>query len=101
LQIGVLQLVQHGALDDSNRGFVDGLASKGFKDGVNIKIDQQNAQGDQSNLKTISQRFVNNQVDLIHAIATPAAQIVANATKTIPVVGSAIVDYKTANWFNP
>ena len=48
-QIGVLQLVQHGALDASNKGFVDGLASKGFKEGVNIKIDQQNAQGDQSN----------------------------------------------------
>lgn len=95
-QIGVIQLVQHGALDESNRGFVDGLASRGFKDGVNIKLDQQNAQGDQSNLKTISQRFVNNKVDLIFAIATPAAQIVANETKTIPIVGAAIVDYKTA-----
>lgn len=95
-QIGILQMVQHGALDDSNKGFVDGLASKGYKDGVNIKIDQQNAQGDQSNLKTISQRFVNNKVDLIYAIATPAAQIVANETKTIPIVGAAIVDYKTA-----
>ncbi|EGO62469.1 ABC transporter substrate-binding protein [Acetonema longum] len=95
-RIGVLQLVQHGALDDSNRGFVDGLASRGYKDGVNIKIDQQNAQGDQANLKTISQRFVNNKVDLIFAIATPAAQIVANETKTIPIVGAAIVDYKTA-----
>jgi len=95
-QIGILQMVQHGALDDSNKGFVDGLASKGYKNGVNIKIDQQNAQGDQSNLKTISQRFVNNKVDLIYAIATPAAQIVANETKTIPIVGAAIVDYKTA-----
>ena len=95
-QIGVLQLVQHGALDDSNRGFVDGLASRGFKDGTNIKIDQQNAQGDQSNLKTISQRFVNNKVDLIYAIATPAAQSAANETKTIPIVGAAITDYKSA-----
>ena len=95
-QIGVLQLVQHGALDDSNKGFVDGLASRGYKNGENIKIDQQNAQGDQANLKTISQRFVNNKVDLIFAIATPAAQIVANETKTIPIVGAAIVDYKTA-----
>ncbi|WP_407922276.1 ABC transporter substrate binding protein [Anaerosporomusa subterranea] len=95
-QIGVLQMVQHGALDDSNKGFVDGLASRGYKNGENIKIDQQNAQGDQANLKTISQRFVNNKVDLIFAIATPAAQIVANETKTIPIVGAAIVDYKTA-----
>ncbi|WP_238528301.1 ABC transporter substrate-binding protein [Acetonema longum] len=95
-RVGVLQLVQHGALDDSNKGFVDGLAARGYKDGANIQIDQQNAQGDQSNLKTISQRFVNNKVDLIFAIATPAAQIVANETKTIPIVGAAIVDYKTA-----
>jgi len=95
-KIGVIQLVQHGALDAANKGFVDGLASRGYKDGENIKIDQQNAQGDQSNLKTISQRFVNNKVDLIYAIATPAAQIVANETKTIPIVGSAITDYVAA-----
>lgn len=95
-KIGVLQLVEHGALDESNKGFVDGLASRGYKDGVNIEIDQQNAQGDQSNLKTISQRFVTRNVDLIYAIATPAAQIVANETKTIPIVGAAIVDYKRA-----
>ena len=95
-RIGVLQLVQHGALDAANKGFVDGLAAKGYKDGENVKLDQQNAQGDQSNLKTISQRFVNNKVDLIYAIATPAAQTVANETKTIPVVGSAITDYEKA-----
>ena len=95
-RIGVLQMVQHGALDAANKGFVDGLASRGYKNGENISIDQQNAQGDQSNLKTISQRFVNNKVDLIYAIATPAAQTVANETKTIPVVGSAITDYEAA-----
>ncbi|WP_425474372.1 ABC transporter substrate binding protein [Sporomusa termitida] len=95
-RIGVLQLVQHGALDAANQGFVDALAARGYKNGENITIDQQNAQGDQSNLKTISQRFVNNKVDLIYAIATPAAQTVANETKTIPVVGSAITDYEAA-----
>lgn len=95
-QIGILQLVQHGALDQANKGFVDGLASRGYKDGENIKLDQQNAQGDQSNLKTISQRFVNAKSDLIYAIATPAAQAVANETKTIPIVGSAITDYEGA-----
>jgi len=95
-KIGVIQFVQHGALDAANKGFVDGLASRGYKDGENIKIDQQNAQGDQSNLKTISQRFVNDKVALIYALATPAAQIVANETKDIPIVGSAITDYVAA-----
>ena len=51
-KIGVIQLVEHPSLDAANKGFVDGLASKGFKDGENIKIDQQNAQADQSNLNS-------------------------------------------------
>lgn len=94
--VGVCQLVEHGALDAANRGFVDGLAKAGFKEGVNLKIDQQNAQADQSNLANIAHRFISNRVDLICAIATPAAQTIANATDEIPIVGTAITDYVVA-----
>lgn len=93
-KVGIVQLVEHPALDAANKGFVDGLASQGFKD--NVKIDQQNAQADQSNLNTIAQRFVSDKDDIILAIATPAAQSVANATKDIPIVGTAITDYESA-----
>lgn len=93
-KVGIVQLVEHPALDAANKGFVEGLASKGFKD--NVKFDQQNAQADQSNLNTIAQRFVSEKDDLILAIATPAAQAVANATKDIPIVGTAITDYEAA-----
>jgi len=93
-KVGILQLVEHPALDEANKGFIDGLASQGFKD--NVKLDQQNAQADQSNLNTIAQRFVSDKDDLILAIATPAAQSVANATKDIPIVGTAITDYESA-----
>ena len=75
---------------------VDGLASKGFKDGENIKIDQQNAQADQSNLNSIAQRFVSDKKDLVLAIATPAAQTMANASHDMPILGTAITDYVTA-----
>lgn len=95
-KIGVVQLVTHDALDAANKGFIDALAANGYKEGQNLEVDQQNAQADQSNLQTIAQRFVNNKVDLICAIATPAAQTVANATKTIPILGTAITDYKEA-----
>lgn len=95
-KVGVIQLVQHPALDAANKGFIDGLKSKGFEEGKNVTFDQQNAQGDQSNLQTIAQRFVSNKDDLVCAIATPAAQTMANATKDIPIVGTAITDYKVA-----
>ena len=72
------------------------MEDNGFKAGVNVEYDQQNAQADQSNLQNIVNRFVNNKVDLICAIATPAAQSAANATKNIPIVGTAITDYTEA-----
>ena len=95
-KIGIVQLVEHNALDAANRGFVDGLKARGYEEGKNLTIDRQNAQADQSNLQNIAQRFVSDKVDLICAIATPAAQSVANATKDIPVVGTAITDYVSA-----
>lgn len=96
VNVGIVQLVEHEALDAANKGFVDGLASKGYKEGENITFDRQNAQADQSNLQNIAHRFVNNKVNLICAIATPAAQTVANVTSDIPVVATAVTDYKTA-----
>lgn len=96
VNVGIVQLVEHPALDAANKGFVDGLASRGYKENENIKFDRQNAQADQSNLQNISQRFVNNNVNLICAIATPAAQSVANATNTIPIVATAVTDYEEA-----
>lgn len=97
VKIGVLQLVQHDALDANYQGFVDGLAKQGYVDGDNIVIDYQNASGDQSNCVTIAQKFVSDGVDLIFAIATPAAQAVANLTTTIPVVVSSVTDPESAN----
>ena len=84
-KIGILQLVEHNALDQANKGFVDGLKEAGYEDGKNITIDYQNAQGEQANCITISQKFVNDKVDLILAIATPAAQAAANTTKDIQI----------------
>ena len=72
------------------------MADNDYVDGKNITIDQQNAQADQSNLTTIAQRFVNNDVDLILAIATGAAQAAAAETSDIPILGTAITDYEAA-----
>ena len=95
VKIGVVQIVQHGSLDEANRGFVDGLKKRGY-DESKVEIDQQNAQGDQSNLKTIVSRFKGEKLNLICAIATPAAQAAANEIKDVPIVGTAITDYVSA-----
>lgn len=94
--IGIIQYSEHPALDAAWLGFIDALKDEGYADGDNIKIDYQNAQFDQSNLSTISDRFVSNKVDLVLAIATDAAQSIAGKTKDIPILGTAITDYETA-----
>jgi putative tryptophan/tyrosine transport system substrate-binding protein len=94
--IGIIQYVEHVALDAARDGFVDALNDNGYIDGENIEIDVQNAQADQSNLSTISDRFVSNDVDLVLAIATPAAQSIAGKTTEIPILGTAITDYEAA-----
>lgn len=96
VNIGVIQLVQHSALDASYQGFVDALRDNGYIDGENIAIDYQNGQGDQSILATIADRFVGSNPDIILAIATPAALAVAGKTTTIPILGTAITDYVEA-----
>ena len=64
-KIGILQLMEHDALDNARNGLLDALAEGGYVDGEKIVVDLQNAQGDQSNLKTMSQKFVNDKEDLI------------------------------------
>ncbi len=91
-RIGVDQLVEHAALDAAYQGFVDALEEAGYVDGEKITIDYQNAQGDQANANTIAQKLVNDNDDLILAIATPASQAVANATKDIPILVTAVTD---------
>lgn len=92
IKIGIVQIVEHPSLNTIREAFIEQLASKGYKDGENIKIDYQNAQGDQTNLNTIVQKFVADKSDLIVAIATPSAQAAANVTSDIPVLFSACTD---------
>ncbi|MBQ7520891.1 MAG: ABC transporter substrate-binding protein [Clostridia bacterium] len=95
--IGIIQLLEHVALSAARDGFIAALKDNGYEDGVNVTIDLQNGQGEQSNLSTIADRFVGEKADLVLAIATPAATMMASKTETIPILGTAITDYATAN----
>lgn len=91
-KIGISQFVEHVALDAAREGFIEGLEEAGYVDGENIELDIQNAQADQSNCQTIASTLVKDQKDLILAIATPAAQAVANETQDIPILVTAVTD---------
>lgn len=94
LKIGVIQYAPHPSLDNCYTGLKQGLEEAGFKDGGNIKIDFQNAQGDASNSDMLAKNMATAKYDMIVGIATPAAMSAYSATKEagIPVVFSAVSD---------
>lgn len=86
--IGISQLVQHPALDAATEGF-----QKAFEDaGIEVNCDLQNANGEQATAVTIAQTFASQDLDMVLAVATPAAQAVAQAITDKPVLFTAVTD---------
>ena len=100
LKVGIIQLMEHPSLDTIRESIIDGLEEEGYVDGENIKIDYQNGQNDMSTMKNIAQKFVGDEVDVIVAIATPAAQAALSETTDIPIVFAAITDPVDAELVN-
>ncbi|OUQ22339.1 ABC transporter substrate-binding protein [Flavonifractor sp. An135] len=91
--IGVVQQMQHEALDAATQGFQDALTEK-LGDQVTIKVE--NASGDSNNCNTIVGSFLSNGVDLIMANGTTALQSAASATEDVPILGTSITEYGVA-----
>ena len=91
--IGIVQLMQHVALDQATEGFQDALKEKL---GDKVTFDPQIASGEATACTTIVTKFINDGVDLIMANATPAVIAAKEATATIPIVGTSVTDYVSA-----
>ena len=90
--VGVCQLMKHDSLDQATQGFIDALTEAVEAQGKKVEIDTQVA-GDANLCTTVVNTFVSKKVDLIMANATPALLAAANATTTIPVLGTSVTDY--------
>lgn len=90
--VAVLAIVEHPALDAIRDGARDELKAEGYEVGKNLKWEYQSAQGNVSTAAQIARKFVGDKPDAIIGIATPTAQAVAAATKTVPLVYSGVTD---------
>lgn len=92
--VGLIQFVEHPSLDEIRQAITQQLEAEGAAQGMKVTVDYKNAQADTTMINSISRQFVDDKVDLIIAIATPAAQGAATAAADagIPVVFSAVTD---------
>lgn len=91
INIGILQFMEHNSLQNAQDGFINELE----KSELNFDFDSMNAQGDQSNLQSMSEQLTSNN-DLVLAIATPAAQSLANVEQDKPILFTAVTDAEDA-----
>ena len=91
-KIAITAIVEHPALDAVRKGVLDELKAKGYEEGKNLTVDFQSAQGSTANAAQIAKKFAGDNPDVIVAIATPSAQSVVAATKTIPIVYAGVTD---------
>ena len=91
-KIGVTQTVSYPDFDVDAKGFERALAEAGFKEGIHIVYDRQNAQGDVNHTQTIAEKFMNSDVGLIHSIGTSSSRAVMKIIKDIPIVFSSVTD---------
>lgn len=90
--VGICQLMEHDALDQATKGFQDALKEAVEAAGKTVEFDTQVA-GDAQLCSTVINTFTAKNVSLILANATPALTAAAEATSTIPVLGTSVTDY--------
>lgn len=89
--VAIIQAQDNPAFDDMREGLIEELEAKGYGEDK-VKIEYQNAQGDASNLNTIVQNLVQENVDVLAPIATPATQACVAAGSDIPVFFTSVSD---------
>ena len=84
--VAITAIVEHPALDACRDGIIEGLKQQG----LTVETTYQSAQGQPATAAQIAKRFVGMAPAVIVPISTPSAQAVASATKTIPIVFTAV-----------
>jgi len=86
--VGIVQTASHPALDAARQGLIDYVQEKMGRD---VSFVVRNGEGSVNALYTIAQYMgARSDVDLVYAIATPAAQAVTSVIKEKPVIMAAV-----------
>lgn len=79
-QIGLVQYAEHAALNTAREAFMSRLEEWSYDETL-VEIEYQNAQGDEKKLAEICQGFVDDGMDMIVAVSTPAAKAAVEAAQ--------------------
>ncbi len=92
-KVGILEYVEHPALDAAVQGFKDGLKEKGIEEGKNLTVTLLNPSADAATCQLMAEQLVQGGNDLLLGVATNAVQALSAQTDSVPILGTAVTDY--------
>ena len=92
ITIGILNWVTHPALDAAVEGMMEQVKAEIGEDKVEFIL--KNANSDESSAQLIVKDFVESEVDLIYAVATPSLTAAFGGTRDsqTPIIFAAVTD---------
>ncbi|MFA0076751.1 ABC transporter substrate-binding protein [Vibrio artabrorum] len=91
-KVSVSQVVDHPDLNATRAGLIDGLRAKGFEIGKNLEFSYAMADGSPAKAARIARKLVSENPHVLVGIATPTSQALVSATRSIPIVFTAVTD---------
>lgn len=79
--VGVIQVIEHPALDQTRKGIFDELEAQGLKNVQNINWNYQSAQGNPALATQIAQKFIGDNAAVIVTIGTTTSQAALQAVQ--------------------
>ncbi|CAH7250603.1 ABC transporter substrate-binding protein [Vibrio chagasii] len=91
-KVSVSQVVDHPDLNATRLGLLEGLRAKGYEPGKNLEFSYEMADGNPAQAAKIARELVSENPHVLVGIATPSSQALVSATRTIPIVFTAVTD---------
>lgn len=82
----------HDPTFNTINAFLRGLQELGYKEGQNLTVEREYANGSSDRLRELAPELVSRKPDIIVALSTTAARPARQATSTIPIVGIGMAD---------
>ncbi|WP_434566034.1 ABC transporter substrate-binding protein [Vibrio chagasii] len=91
-KVSVSQVVDHPDLNATRMGLLEGLRAKGYEPGKNLEFSYEMADGNPAQAAKIARELVSENPHVLVGIATPSSQALVSATRSIPIVFTAVTD---------
>ena len=91
-KVSVSQVVDHPDLNATRLGLIEGLRAKGYEAGKNLEFSYEMADGNPAQAAKIARELVSKNPHVLVGIATPTSQALVSATRSIPIVFTAVTD---------